>query len=73
MLYGVRVPIAGHAYIEVEAENEEEAKEKAMNNTTIDDIEEWEALDRFNQGNVCYCPDPWEIEIEELEDEEGDE
>ena len=65
MLYNVQVPIAGHAYITVEADSEEQAKEKAINETSLDDIESWEALEQFNQGNVCYCPQPWEIEVEE--------
>ena len=29
--YGVTIPIAGHAWVEVEAENETEACEKAIN------------------------------------------
>jgi hypothetical protein len=64
--YNVTIPIAGHAYVEVEAENEEDAKEKAMDKTTTDI--EWEYLDQFNKGNVCYCPSPWEIEVEEIDE-----
>ena len=64
--YRVAIPIAGHAFVEVEAENKEQACEKAMlSEESFDDIE-WEALDKFNQGNVCYCPGPWEIEAEEI-------
>jgi hypothetical protein len=62
----VTVPIAGHAYVEVEAETEEEAIEKAINNIQIDDIQEWTALEQFNQGNVCYCPQPWDAEATEI-------
>lgn len=67
--YSVTIPIAGHIVVDVEAENEEEAKEKAlMMNHKTEQIESWETLDRFCQGNVCYCPSPWEIEAEEWDD-----
>lgn len=70
--YNVIIPIAGHAHIQVEADNEEQAKELAMDKATIDDLEDWECLEQFNRGNVCYCPAPWEIEVEceDYEDEE---
>lgn len=61
----VTLPIAGHAYLSVEANSEEEAIEKAFGEVTLTHIENWEALDRFNQGNVCYCPHPWEAEATE--------
>jgi hypothetical protein len=61
--WSVTLPIAGHAYLTVEAETEEEAIEQALNEVTIDHIETWEAVERFNQGNVCYCPLPWEAEV----------
>jgi len=63
-VYNVIIPIAGHAYKSVEADSEKEAIELAMSEVTIDDIDEWEALTRFNQGNVCYCPSPWEAKAE---------
>jgi hypothetical protein len=40
-LYSVRVPIVGYAYIEVEAENEHDAKEVAKDQITASEIEEW--------------------------------
>lgn len=64
-LYSVTVPIAGHAFVEVEAESEESAKEKAFNSVLLTDIKSWEPLEKFNQGNVCFCPDPWEVEVED--------
>lgn len=67
--YYVKVPIAGHACVTVEAESKEEALEKAIEVVTIDDIEEWEAMEQFSQGNVCYCPRPWEAEVESQDDE----
>jgi hypothetical protein len=61
--FTVTIPIAGHLIVDVEAETEERAKEEAFNKATLDDIEDWEALNKFNQGNICYCPSPWEVEI----------
>ena len=70
-LWSVTVPIAGHAYIEIKAESEEAAIAEAIVSITRDNIEEWEALDRFNQGNICYCPQPWEAEaVDETPDAE---
>ncbi len=63
--YYVTIPIAGHAYIYVEADNEDAALEKGMEDITIDNIETWEPMETFLEGNVLYCPRPWEAEIEE--------
>ena len=63
--YEVTIPIAGHAFMRVEASSEKEAHEKALLELRRDDIEEWDALDTFMTGNVCHCPQPWEVEIEE--------
>lgn len=60
--FEVTLPIAGHAFLTVEAETEEEAIEQAFNEVVLGDIEEWEALRRFNRGNICNCPTPWEAE-----------
>lgn len=68
--YTITLPIAGHAVVTVEAESEEEAIKEAFNTVTIDDIQEWEALRQFNRGNVCYCPSPWEIQVDVYEEEE---
>lgn len=62
-VFSVTLPIAGHAYVTVEAENEDQAIDKAMEEVTIDDIETWEAVPQFNKGNVCYCPHPWEAAV----------
>lgn len=64
--WAVTIPIAGHAHMEVEAETQEEAIEKAMDKVTIDDVDEWEQLTKFHQGNVCYCPSPWEAVAEDI-------
>ncbi len=63
--YTVIIPIAGHAFVDVEATSEDEAKDKAFNSVDKHHIEEWEALEQFNRGNVCFCPSPWNVEIEE--------
>lgn len=68
--WAVVVPIAGHAYIEVDADTEEEALEKAIDGVTSDHFESWEALEQFNQGNVCYCPRPWQAEVNAFDDDE---
>lgn len=60
--WSVRLPIAGHADVEVEAESEADAIEMAFSKVEISNVEEWEALRQFHQGNVCYCPQPWEAE-----------
>lgn len=58
----VTLPIAGHAYLVVQAETAEEAIEVAMNEVVHDSIETWEAVHAFHEGNVCYCPQPWTAE-----------
>ncbi len=63
--YNVLLPIAGHASVQVEAESEDDAIEKALEEVTIDHVETWEALKRFHLGNICYCPTPWEVEVDE--------
>lgn len=62
--YCVSVPICGYAVVVVEAENEEDAKKKALGMATIDDIEEWEALEQVVEGN-CFNGIMNEIEVEE--------
>jgi hypothetical protein len=64
--YQLTIPIAGHAYVTVEAENEEQALELAMDQITIDNIDTWEPIEKFIGGNVCYCPLPWEVQIEDM-------
>lgn len=54
--YEVTLPIAGIAYITVQAESEEDAIAKAMEEVSRDDIEEWEAFERIVSGNVLHAP-----------------
>lgn len=60
--YDVLVPIAGHILVTVDAASEDDAVKKAMesNDLTLDNIGDWEVLEKFNSGNVCYCPRPWD-------------
>ena len=69
-VYSVVIPMAGHLVVEVQAKDEEEAKEKAFGEATLDHLEEWEALTQFNKGNVCYCPSPWEVEVIQVGDDD---
>lgn len=64
--YGVYVPIAGVAYIEVDAESEEAAEELALSTVEKKHFEEWEALRQIVQGNVCHAPTN-RISAEEIE------
>jgi hypothetical protein len=69
-LYSVRIPIAGHALIDVHAENGEDAIKKAFaSEITNENIESWDTLKQFTKGNVCFCPQPWQAEAT-LEDDE---
>jgi len=68
--WSVSVPIAGHAEVEVEAEDEESAIEQALSEVQLSDLTEWDALKQFNQGNICYCPSPWEAEAMLVDDGE---
>lgn len=58
----VTIPIAAHAFLTIEAETEEEAIEKGLAEASLQDVEEWTSLRQFHQGNVVYCPHPWEAE-----------
>jgi hypothetical protein len=66
--YLVTIPLAGHIRFEVEAESEEQAIELANQMETEQGEMDWGTLTRFNQGNVCYCPSPWEIETEIIDE-----
>jgi len=54
--YGITIPIAGMAYIQIETNSEKEAIEKAFNDITNENIEEWECFEHISQGNVLYAP-----------------
>jgi hypothetical protein len=76
--YCVMIPMAGHVCLSVEAESEDDAKEKAFDvaGEALDrmiksddksdaEFQNIELLDEFNRGNFCLCPSPWEVEVEE--------
>jgi len=63
--YSVTIPIAGHAFLMIEAESESAAIDAGMEKIALKDISEFEPLKSFNEGNVCYCPTPWEAVAEE--------
>jgi len=65
--YLVTIPIAGHFTAKVKASNEEDTIAQAY----ALDIEgggetSWEYLGSFGEGNVCNCPLPWEITVDDL-------
>lgn len=72
MEFCVTVPIVGYSYVTVEAENEEEAKEKALaqccdfDNENVD-IGEIYGVEKVAEGSVLYHPF-WNIEVENLEE-----
>ena len=55
-IYGVSIPVAGFAYVEVEADNEEEAGSKALGEVDMSKIEEWDVYRILVEGNVLYAP-----------------
>lgn len=72
-LYTVKVPIVAVCYIEVEAETEEEAIEKAFesDDLKLENVNEWEPLEHITQGNVIYTyhNDAEVVEESEIEEE----
>ena len=54
--YEVTLPIAGVAFLTVEAESEEQAIGIAMNECSQENIEEWSAYRNIVSGNVLYAP-----------------
>lgn len=54
MKYTVKVPIVAVCYVVVEADNKQEAIKKAFDSDelTLDNVEEWEALEHIVEGNV---------------------
>lgn len=72
-LYTVKVPIVAVCYIEVEAETEEEAIEKAFesDDLKLENVDEWEPLEHITQGNVIYTyhNDAEVVEESEIEEE----
>ena len=69
--YAVMVPFAGHFYVEVEADSEDDAKSIALDENPFDkdsdaEIMEIQYYQQMNQGNVAYCTLS-EIDVEEMD------
>ena len=63
--YYVTIPITGYVFVDIQAESEDEAKEKAFNSDFCsNDIEEWSTHEKIVEGNVFYGMQN-EIDIEE--------
>jgi hypothetical protein len=62
--FDVTLPIAGHIHAIVEADNKEEAIDKAMASVSSDDIAEWEFYEHA-EGNVNSFPSPYYPEADE--------
>lgn len=69
--YQVLIPIAGCISVTVEAESEEEAKEKAFEEDwRVDlsgpnvELHELEPLEQIVEGNICWAPQR-SVEVEE--------
>ena len=64
--YALSIPITGLVYMEIEAESEEDAKQKAfMSDVTTENIDEWDMHESIVTGNVFHGHLN-EIDIEEL-------
>ncbi len=72
--YTVKVPIVAVCYIDVEAENEKDAMDKAFESEDLklENVEEWEPFEHITQGNVIYTyhNDAEIVEEEEIEESE---
>lgn len=54
--YMVTLPVTGVAYVDgIEAENEEEAIDKAMDVCSQEHLETWQTHKSITRGNVCYA------------------
>jgi hypothetical protein len=72
--YEIYAPASCHVRIEVEAANEEEAFDKALDATCghvlPDFIENFEIHKRVGRGNICEWAAPWSMEVTPLDDDE---
>jgi len=62
--YCVTVPICGYAVITVEAEDEDAAIAKALDEVQLSDMGSWDALEHVCEGN-CFHGPMNDIEAEE--------
>ena len=73
--YTVKVPIVAVCYVDVEAENEKDAMDKAFNSEdlSLENVEEWDAYRIIVEGNCLHTSNNraeivMEEEIEESEE-----
>lgn len=68
-LYTVKVPIVAVCYVEVEAENKEDAIDKAFvsDDLRLENVDEWEPLEKIVEGNVLHT---YHNEVEIVDEEE---
>ncbi len=52
--YNVTLPITGIAWLEIQAESEQEAIDKALQEVEQKHIEEWNAVEQIVQGNIFH-------------------
>ena len=64
--YEVTLPITGLAFLTVQAESEKAAITQAIETVTVDNIEEWQAVEHILRGNVVYALQPWSATAEDL-------
>lgn len=67
--YTVKVSIVAVCYVEVEAENEQEAIDMDFesDDLKLENVDEWEPLEHIVEGNVVYTYNS-DVEVEEMED-----
>jgi hypothetical protein len=52
----VEVPIVCKVTVEIQADSDEQAIALAVDNASIDDVDEWQALQELSQGNINLAP-----------------
>jgi hypothetical protein len=53
--FSVRIPVTAYVEILVEAEDEDEAIDKAFDTATLNDVVEWDLHKKICEGNVCHA------------------
>jgi len=76
--YTVTVPFSGHLTMTIEAESKDAAIDKALSSEfehnivggEAVEIAEFQLMEKVNDGDICYFPAPWKVEVWEVEVEE---
>ncbi|EPZ47610.1 hypothetical protein [Alicyclobacillus acidoterrestris] len=69
--YIVEIPLTGYVSVEVEAESEQEAIDRAFEEAQLEHIEEWDLHRQIVRGNV-FSGLRNEIHVEEIDDDDED-